>query len=55
MQKTLVTNWHTDKENLIGRAPACNVTTVQSGPRGDAKNLSIPLDFHLFISGDMIN
>ena len=49
-------NWHTDKEGLLGRVPACNVTTVRSCARGDAKNVSNPLEsFHLFISDDIIN
>ena len=49
-------NWHTDKEGLVGRVPVCNVTTVRPCPKGDAKNVSNPLEsFHLFISDDMIN
>ena len=44
------------KKSLVGRAPACNVTTVQPGSRGDAKNISNLLEsFQLLISEDMIN
>ena len=38
------------------KSPSCNVTTIQPDPRGDAKNVSNPLEsFHLFKSDDIIN
>ena len=41
------------KKSLVGRAPACNFTTVRPG---NAKNVSNSLEsFHLFITDDMIN
>ena len=49
-------NWHTNKKNLVGRASARNVNTVQPGPIDYAKNVSNPLEsFHLFLRDDMIN
>ena len=55
-ESTFVMNWRTDKKSLVGRVSACFVATVRPGPRGDAKNVSNPLEsFHLFISDDMIN
>ena len=53
---TFAKNWHTDKKRLVGKAPARNVTTVRPVPRGDAKNVSNPLEsFHLFVSDDVTN
>ena len=49
-------NWHTDKNSLLGRSPACNVTTLRPGPRDDAKKFLNPLEsLHLLISDYMIN
>ena len=53
---TFFVNWHTNKKNLVGRAPSRNVNTVQPGPIDDAKNVWNPLEsFHVFIRDDMIN